>query len=114
MNIVSARAAAVGSALVRVLDAAGYRAGSEFYVKDAGNQVDLLGESLAARFAERIGAERPLPEEGYRGSYVSELAAELDGAEARAALGRAGGAAWFRDQALARMVAGQRRDLSAY
>ena len=56
MNIVSARAAAVGSALVRLLDHAGYVAGSEFYVNDAGNQVDLLGASLAARFAERIGA----------------------------------------------------------
>jgi arginyl-tRNA synthetase len=114
MNIVSARAAAVGSALVRLLDHAGYVAGSEFYVNDAGNQVDLLGASLAARFAERIGASFPFPEEGYRGEYVRELAAKLPQAEARAALGRADGAAWFRDQALARVVEWQRQDLADY
>jgi arginyl-tRNA synthetase len=114
MNIVSARAAAVGSALVRLLEAAGHRAGSEFYVNDAGNQVDLLGESLAVRFAERIGEPRPFPEEGYRGEYVRELAASLPEAEARAALERPDGARWFRDQALARVVEGQRQDLAGY
>jgi arginyl-tRNA synthetase len=114
MNIVSARAAAVGSALVRLLDTAGYAVASEFYVNDAGNQVELLGESLAARFAERIGAARPLPEEGYRGEYVKELAAQLPEAEARAALARPEGARWFRDQALARVVDWQRGDLAGY
>ena len=114
MNIVSARAAAVGSALVRLLDHAGYVAGSEFYVNDAGNQVDLLGASLAARFAERIGATRPFPEEGYRGEYVRELAAKLPEAEARAALERTDGAAWFRDQALTLVIEWQRTDLASY
>ena len=114
MNIVSARAAAVGSALVRVLGAAGYESASEFYVNDAGNQVDLLGESLAARFAERVGESRPFPEEGYRGEYVRELAAGLPESEARAALARPDGMRWFRDQALARVVEWQRTDLAAY
>jgi arginyl-tRNA synthetase len=113
LNVVSARAAAVGAALVRLLDAVGYRAAGEFYVNDAGRQVDLLGESFAARFAERIGVSRSLPEEGYRGSYVSELAAELPEPEARAALEQ-NDLAWFRDQALDHMLAWQRRDLSAY
>ena len=114
MNIVSARAAAVGSALVRLLDAAGYAAASEFYVNDAGNQVDLLGESMAARFAERVGVSRAVPEQGYRGEYVRELAARLPEAEARAALARPDGTRWFRDQALAEMVDWQRRDLADY
>jgi arginyl-tRNA synthetase len=114
MNIVSARAAAVGSALVRLLEAAGWSSASEFYINDAGNQVDLLGESMAARFAERIGVERVLPEEGYRGEYVRELAAQLPEAEARAALLRPDGARWFRDQALARVVEWQRTDLARY
>ena len=114
MNIVSARAAAVGSALVRVLEAAGWQAASEFYVNDAGNQVDLLGESMAARFAELIGESRALPEEGYRGEYVKELARQLPEAEARAALARPDGSRWFRDQALARVVEWQRGDLARY
>jgi arginyl-tRNA synthetase len=114
MNIVSARAAAIGSALVRLLDAAGHAAASEFYVNDAGNQVDLLGESLAARCAERLGVARTFPEEGYRGEYVRELAARLPEAEARAALARPDGARWFRDSALDLVVDWQRADLEAY
>ncbi len=114
MNVVSARAAAVGSGLVRLLDAAGHAPASEFYVNDSGNQVDLLGESVAARFAERIGESRPLPEEGYRGEYVRELAARLPEAEARAALSRADGASWFRDRALELVVEWQKSDLAAY
>ncbi len=114
MNIVSARAAAVGSALVRLLEAAGYSSASEFYVNDAGNQVDLLGESLAARFAERVGESRALPAEGYQGEYVKELAARLPESEGRAALARPDGAGWFRDHALELVVDWQRADLAAY
>jgi arginyl-tRNA synthetase len=115
LNVVNARAAAVGAALVRLLAATGHRAAGEFYVNDAGNQVDLLGESLAARYAERLGESRAIPEEGYQGEYLKEFAAELPAEEARAALARGPeGAAWFRDQALERMVASQRRDLDAY
>jgi len=113
LNVVSARAAAVGATLVRLLDATGFEAQSEFYVNDAGTQVDLLGESVAARFAERVGLERPFPEPGYRGAYVAEIAAALPEAEALAALA-AGGGDWFRDQALERMIAGQQRDLADY
>jgi arginyl-tRNA synthetase len=114
LNVVSARAAAVGACLVRLLGATGHRAEGEFYVNDAGNQVDLLGESVAARFAEAFGMERPFPAEGYRGAYVGEIARELPEAEARAELARAGGAAWFREQALERVLASQQRDLAAY
>jgi arginyl-tRNA synthetase len=114
LNVVSARAAAVGACLVRLLAAVGHRAEGEFYVNDAGNQVDLLGESVAARFAESIGVERPFPAEGYRGAYVGEIARALPEAEARAALGREDGTVWFRQQALERVLADQQRDLAAY
>ena len=113
LNIVSARAAAVGATLVRLLDATGHEAAGEFYVNDAGTQVDLLGASVAARFAERIRVPRPFPADGYQGAYVAEIAAALPQAEARAALER-GDDGWFRDQALERMIAGQQRDLSDY
>jgi len=114
MNVVSARAAAVGSALVRVLQAAGFEASSEFYVNDAGNQVELLGASVAARFAERVGVERAFPEDGYHGDYLRDLAAALPEAEGRAALAAPEGDRWFRDQALTRMLAWQQGDLEAY
>ena len=114
LNVVSARAAAVGATLIRLLQATGHHCVGEFYINDAGNQVDLLGASLAARFAERIGVPRELPEGGYQGEYLRELAAELPEPEARRALGDPSAGAWFRDQALDRMVASQQRDLAAY
>jgi arginyl-tRNA synthetase len=114
LNVVSARAAAVGACLVRLLAAIGHRAEGEFYVNDAGNQVDLLGESVAVRFAESIGVNRPFPAEGYRGAYVSDIARSLPPDEARAALEREDGLAWFRQQALELVLADQQRDLMAY
>ncbi|MBI3540336.1 MAG: arginine--tRNA ligase [Candidatus Eisenbacteria bacterium] len=114
LNVVNARAAAVGSTLVRLLEAIGHRDEGEFYVNDAGRQVDLLGASLAARFAERAGIARAFPEDGYQGAYLRDLAAALPEAEARAALARPDGTAWFRDAALERVIEWQRRDLEAY
>jgi arginyl-tRNA synthetase len=114
LNVVNARAAAVGAALVRLLNATGHRASGEFYVNDAGNQVDLLGESIAARFAERVGVTRAFPENGYQGEYLREIAAQLPADEARARLSDPQGAAWFRDRALEAMLASQQKDLADY
>jgi arginyl-tRNA synthetase len=114
LNIVSARAAAVGATLVRLLRATGHDAAGEFYNHDAGRQVDLLGQSVAARFAEAAGIDRALPVGGYEGEYVREIAASLPPDAARAALDDSEGTAWFRDQALERMVSEQRRDLDEY
>jgi arginyl-tRNA synthetase len=113
MNVVNARAGAVGAALVRLFRAAGFGADGEFYVNDAGRQVDLLGLSVAARFRERIGEPADFPEDGYQGEYLADVAALVPEDEGRAALGR-GDNAYFRGFALERMVAAQERDLGAY
>jgi arginyl-tRNA synthetase len=113
MNVVNARAAAVGSTLVRLFRAAGLPAEGEFYVNDAGRQVDLLGASVEARFRERLGLPAGFPEDGYQGDYVADLAAEVPEADGRAALDR-GDTAWFRSFGLERMLAGQERSLAAY
>lgn len=79
-NIVSARAASVGSALARTMEAAGYRPHAEFYCNDAGRQVRLFGASVRARYAESLGLSGfAFPEEGYRGEYVADIARELAG-----------------------------------
>jgi len=114
LNVVNGRAAAVGAALVRLFEATGHRAEGEFYVNDTGAQVEVFGESLAARFAERAGIERALPENGYQGEYLRDLARELPLAEAKRALGEPGGSAWFRDRGLRLMLERQRRDLDEY
>ncbi len=70
LHVGGGRHAAYGDALVRLLEAAGHEVEREFYVNDAGGQIDRFAESIAARMT---GAE--LPEDGYEGEYVAELAA---------------------------------------
>lgn len=74
MNVVNARAAAVGDTLARILRAAGYDVGTEFYVNDAGNQADIFARSLEARYQQMTDPAYPFPEDGYPGDYVGELA----------------------------------------
>jgi arginyl-tRNA synthetase len=71
------RGAATGQALSNLLKAAGYKVEREYYINDAGKQVKLLGQSVFARYKELLGIEYPLPEEGYRGDYVKEIAQEI-------------------------------------
>ena len=60
------------------MEAAGYRPHAEFYCNDAGRQVRLFGASVRARYAESMGIEGiELPEEGYRGDYVTAVARDL-------------------------------------
>jgi arginyl-tRNA synthetase len=77
LNVVSARAAAYGDACMRLLRATGVRASSEYYVNDEGTQARLFGESLRARFLQAAGRDAAVPEDGYRGAYVSDLARSL-------------------------------------
>lgn len=77
LNVVSARAAAVGDALANILDAAGFEVHKEFYVNDVGNQIELFAESLEARLKEAKGETAPIPEGGYHGEYLKELALAL-------------------------------------
>lgn len=78
LNIVSGRAAAVGDTIVRLLNAAGYDAIREYYVNDAGGQIERLAKSLDVRYRELLGKEElEIPEGGYRGEYLIDLAKEL-------------------------------------
>ena len=71
------RWAAVGDALGRVLSAAGADVSREFYINDRGNQMDLFGESLEA-----AALGKPIPEDGYQGNYILDLAQEVVAANA--------------------------------
>jgi len=77
LNVVSARAGAFGMTLVRLLDAIGYDAHAEYYVNDAGRQINLLGQSLRAHYLKLIDEEVEFPEKGYLGRYLEIMAAEL-------------------------------------
>jgi arginyl-tRNA synthetase len=118
MNVVSARAAAYGDACVRLLRAAGCDVRAEYYVNDEGNQAKLFGASLEARFLQAAGVEAELPEDGYRGEYVVDLARSMwrsarspQGKEAALAVSRR---IDFAREGLERMVAAARRSLAAF
>jgi arginyl-tRNA synthetase len=72
LTIGNARGAFTGDLLARVLEAAGHRITREYYFNDSGSQVRNLGESIVSS---RIG--KPIPDDGYRGAYVQELANDL-------------------------------------
>ncbi len=78
LHVGHGRGAAVGDSLVRILQRAGLRVHREYYVNDAGGQVERFAASLAARMR---GAEPP--DDGYAGEYVAELASELKAAGRR-------------------------------
>jgi arginyl-tRNA synthetase len=102
LNVVSARAGAFGMTMVRLLEAVGYDAHAEYYVNDAGRQVDLLGQSLRAHYLQLMGETVEFPEDGYKGQYLEIMAAELleqDEAAIRAA------SAAFNDESFQRVAA---------
>ena len=66
------RWAVLGDAIARVLQAAGAEVAREFYINDRGNQMDLFGASLEA-----AALGRPIPEDGYQGGYIADLAAAI-------------------------------------
>ncbi len=77
LNIVSARAAAIGDTLANLLEASGNQVDREFYVNDYGNQVYLLGLSVMSRLNEIKGIINDFPENGYHGEYVREIARHI-------------------------------------
>ena len=72
--IVNARAAAVGDSLARLLRAQGAQVTTEFYVNDAGTQFEALARSFEARVRQQLGEDAPMPENGYPGDYLIDLA----------------------------------------
>ncbi|MEQ9617667.1 MAG: arginine--tRNA ligase [Deltaproteobacteria bacterium] len=72
-----ARNAVVGDTISNILSASGYEVSREFYINDAGRQMDLLGESVLARYREMHGLDWHIPEDGYKGDYVKEIASKI-------------------------------------
>ncbi len=74
LHVGHGRGAAVGLAVARLLKAAGYDVSQEYYINDAGRQMRLLGASVYVRYREHFGQPGSLPEDGYHGAYVKDVA----------------------------------------
>jgi arginyl-tRNA synthetase len=81
MHVGHGRWAALGDSMARVLEHAGWSVEREFYINDAGVQMDIFGSSVAARYLELVGSAGEFPEGGYQGAYIAEIAEELHAAE---------------------------------
>lgn len=77
LHVGHGRVAVIGDVLARLLAAAGYDVEREYYVNDAGKQMEKLGLSLYLRYRELYGEKTDFPEDAYLGDYVKEMAAEI-------------------------------------
>src|SRR5690349_10671689 len=68
------RNAVVGDAIARLYEAAGFKVTREYYFNDGGRQMRLLGESVRVRYLQELGREAVLPEDGYQGEYIRDIA----------------------------------------
>jgi len=117
LHVAHGRGAALGDAVASLLEWTGHDVVREFYVNDAGRQIELLGASVDARWRELRGREAEVPEGGYHGGYVVELAERLDaeaGRERLEAMGPDERRAWFADRAKAVLRREHEEDLEAF
>lgn len=113
LHIGHGRGAATGDAVARILEACGYAVEREYYINDAGNQMDTLGRSLFYRYQELMGEPIDFPEGHYRGDYMKDLAREFtietNGRYRRASLDEV--LPIFTDYVAGRILGGIREDL---
>ncbi|HEX9094317.1 MAG TPA: arginine--tRNA ligase [Coriobacteriia bacterium] len=77
LHVGHGRWAALGDSMARVLAHAGWEVQREFYVNDAGVQMDIFAKSVAARYLEHCGVPVPFEDEWYQGTYIAEIADEI-------------------------------------
>ncbi|MEY8752475.1 arginine--tRNA ligase [Alkalicoccobacillus gibsonii] len=86
LHLGHARGAAVGDAMCKIMEKAGYQMGREYYINDAGNQINNLAYSVEARYKQALGMDAEMPEDGYHGKDIIEMGQELATAEGDAYL----------------------------
>ncbi|HDN97996.1 MAG TPA: arginine--tRNA ligase [bacterium] len=79
LTIAHGRQASFGESLSRILEFAGYSVEKEYYINDCGKQIELLGQSLKARYYQLKGENIEIPEEGYHGDYLIKIAEKIKG-----------------------------------
>lgn len=77
LHIGHARGAVVGDVISNLLKTAGYKVSKEYYINDAGNQMNNLGKSVLLRYRELLGEKIDFPETCYRGDYIKDIAGHV-------------------------------------
>ena len=77
LHVGTARGAAIGDSICRILDFAGYDVTREYYINDAGSQITNLALSIQARYKELFGLEAKIPEDGYAGQDITDIAKQI-------------------------------------
>ena len=77
LHVGTARGAAIGDSICRILDFAGYQVTREYYINDAGSQITHLALSIQARYKELFGLEATIPEDGYAGQDIIDIAKQI-------------------------------------
>ncbi|MDR0270199.1 arginine--tRNA ligase [Paenibacillus sp.] len=116
LHLGHARGAAVGDALCNVLDFAGYEVTREYYINDAGNQVENLCKSIEARYQQELGQNAEMPEDGYHGEDIKGFAKELvaEKGDSLMQLDPAERTAFFRQYGLEKELNKIKRDLGRF
>ena len=81
LHVGHGRGAILGSTLANILAAAGFSVTKEYYINDAGSQIETFGRSLYARYRQSLGTPAEIPSEGYLGNYMVELAKKITSKE---------------------------------
>ncbi|MFV1987410.1 MAG: arginine--tRNA ligase [Gemmatimonadota bacterium] len=117
LHVAHGRGAALGDAVASLLAWTGHEVSREFYVNDAGKQIRLLAESIEARYQQARGNDVAVPEGGYQGEYITDLASEIGdrvGIESLDAMSRGDRLARFEADAVEGLRAGQAADLADF
>jgi arginyl-tRNA synthetase len=77
LHVGHGRGAILGSTLANVLTSAGYKVEKEYYINDAGSQIDAFRRSLYARYQQCLGVDAEMPADGYFGNYLADTAGEI-------------------------------------
>ncbi len=116
LHVGHGRGAVVGDAVASILSACGFEVDREYYINDAGLQIQTLGESVYSRALELLGVDSAFPENGYKGEYIYDIAREVikqTGKEDLPSMAREAAVRLCADFAAEKILAGIRKDLKA-
>ncbi len=115
LTIAHGRQAAIGDALSRILRFNGYHVTNEYYLNDVGRQIRLLGESVEVRYRNLFGKDEPMPEDGYMGEYIIDIAKEIRAKKGKRLLKKEPKtSAFFREHAVKYMMGLIEKDLADF